>query len=505
MENTTVRVTGKYFIAGGLMRCRLGPEGVVSLKAFYVDSTHVDCVLPAYQFGVNRDSSAHDDDDDDDDDGGGGGAGGGHAHAAGELVGLQLSNDAGTSWGGGSAFQLTPQWSADGHETAKIWNPNVPDYVNIALILPNRSFRFKSAAVASVAALNADSTVLPGVELRLLIRDNEYNAERAASIGNETAATVLGLLGTVGGYFSTMTIPFSLQVSTPWRLPFIGMGASAAELGSTAAHPFFVRLCSSNKDIAAGTAALCRKMGWRRIGILTTDDAYAGGLGALLLRDMGGVGAGSYHGTFDGTVQDNGLAAATRHAAEIVKNGLQVVFVESSLRKDTEMALAALTTARGNINTGYIVLGSLVADPAFSGVASATVGDPAFVSLAIIPGRKSCALTESGCKAAARRQGLSIGGAGWAFSGNFITKGCYTYSAGEFTGRAYYGTGGTGDQLSEKPSCALLDDGIIRTSQLCLKVRVTAEGVMYCPPSLYHGKRTAVLPPSPILLRTIKP
>jgi len=395
VENTTVRVTGKYFIAGGLMRCRLGPEGVVSLKAFYVDSTHVDCVLPAYKLGVNRGPSA------------------------GERVGLQLSNDAGTSWGGGSAFQLPPQWSADGTQQAQL------SFVNIALILSNPDTMavagtlLKSAAVASVAALNADSTVLPGLELRLQIRDNEYNAKRAASIGNETAATVPGLLGTVGGLFSTMTIPFSLQVSTPWRLPFIGLGASAAELGSTADHPFFVRLCSTNSDIAAGTAALCRKMGWRRIGILTTDDAYAGGLGALLLRDMGGVGAGSYHGTFDGAVQDNGLAAATRHAAEIVKNGLQVVFVESSLEKDTEMALAALTAARGNTNKGCIVLGSTK----YQEVAYATVGNPTFVSLAILPGLKSC----------------------------------------------------------------------------------TAESGMYCPPSHKHGKRTVVLPPSPVLLRTIKP
>ena len=82
------------------------------------------------------------------------------------------------------------------------------------------------------------------------------------------------------------------------------------------------------------------------------------------------------------------------------------------------------------------------------------------------------ALTETDCNAAARRQGLSIGGAGWAFSGDFATKGCYTYSAGEFAGHAFYGTGGTEDQLSEKPSCASLDDGIIRTSKLCLKVRV---------------------------------
>ena len=31
--NTTVRITGKHFTAGGLMRCRLGPDGVTSYSA----------------------------------------------------------------------------------------------------------------------------------------------------------------------------------------------------------------------------------------------------------------------------------------------------------------------------------------------------------------------------------------------------------------------------------------------------------------------------------------
>ena len=82
------------------------------------------------------------------------------------------------------------------------------------------------------------------------------------------------------------------------------------------------------------------------------------------------------------------------------------------------------------------------------------------------------ALTEADCRAAALLQGLSIGGGGWAFSGDFVTKGCYTYSDGEFKGFAFYGTGGAGEQLSSKPSCAVLDIDIVRTTQVCLKVRV---------------------------------
>ena len=86
--------------------------------------------------------------------------------------------------------------------------------------------------------------------------------------------------------------------------------------------------------------------------------------------------------------------------------------------------------------------------------------------------KSKVALTEADCRAAALLQGLSIGGAGWAFSGDFVTKGCYTYSDGEFKGFAFYGTGGAGKQLSSKPSCAVLDIDIVRTTQVCLKVRV---------------------------------
>ena len=82
---------------------------------------------------------------------------------------------------------------------------------------------------------------------------------------------------------------------------------------------------------------------------------------------------------------------------------------------------------------------------------------------------------ETACKAAAQSKGLLTSGGGWSFAGNFATKGCYTYSAGEYAGYAFYGTGGTEEQLSRKPSCAVLDDGVIRNaSKPCLKVRVNS-------------------------------
>ncbi|MBF15193.1 MAG: hypothetical protein CMA97_06745, partial [Euryarchaeota archaeon] len=43
----------------------------------------------------------------------------------------------------------------------------------------------------------------------------------------------------------------------------------------------------------------------------------------------------------------------------------------------------------------------------------------------------------------ARALGLQIGGAGHPFVGNWGTKGLYAYRSGQYSGMAYFGTGGT--------------------------------------------------------------
>jgi len=54
--------------------------------------------------------------------------------------------------------------------------------------------------------------------------------------------------------------------------------------------------------------------------------------------------------------------------------------------------------------------------------------------------------SEAACRAAAKAGGLSAGGAGFSFSGNYGTKGCYTYSSGTYANKVYFGTGGTAAQ-----------------------------------------------------------
>ena len=51
--------------------------------------------------------------------------------------------------------------------------------------------------------------------------------------------------------------------------------------------------------------------------------------------------------------------------------------------------------------------------------------------------------SEQACRDAAKALGLKLGGGGYAFSGAYSLKGCYSYRSGTYAGIAFYGTGGT--------------------------------------------------------------
>ena len=58
--------------------------------------------------------------------------------------------------------------------------------------------------------------------------------------------------------------------------------------------------------------------------------------------------------------------------------------------------------------------------------------------------------SEQACRDAANALGLSLGGAGHSFaSSSYFRKGCYAYSSGRYAGMAYYGTGGTTEQMKK--------------------------------------------------------
>ena len=58
--------------------------------------------------------------------------------------------------------------------------------------------------------------------------------------------------------------------------------------------------------------------------------------------------------------------------------------------------------------------------------------------------------SKQACEEAVGRHGLQKGGGGYNFVGTYPTKGCYTYKSGNFANMAYYGVGGTEDQIKVK-------------------------------------------------------
>jgi len=56
-------------------------------------------------------------------------------------------------------------------------------------------------------------------------------------------------------------------------------------------------------------------------------------------------------------------------------------------------------------------------------------------------------ITENDCKKLAESLGLQIGGGGFSFAGPYETKGLYSYNSGRYAGMAFFGRGGTEDQM----------------------------------------------------------
>ena len=55
--------------------------------------------------------------------------------------------------------------------------------------------------------------------------------------------------------------------------------------------------------------------------------------------------------------------------------------------------------------------------------------------------------SEKTCLDSITSLGLDQGGNGYSFSGDYGTKGCYAYDSGGNANMAFYGTGGTADEM----------------------------------------------------------
>ena len=82
-------------------------------------------------------------------------------------------------------------------------------------------------------------------------------------------------------------------------------------------------------------------------------------------------------------------------------------------------------------------------------------------------GDENYPLTESDARTLAEHLGLQLGGAGTEFAGDYGTKGLYAYSSGNYEGMAFFGTGGTEEEMlapiehasKYRPSFGDLDNG----------------------------------------------
>jgi hypothetical protein len=58
--------------------------------------------------------------------------------------------------------------------------------------------------------------------------------------------------------------------------------------------------------------------------------------------------------------------------------------------------------------------------------------------------------TADACQAWALAQGLEVGGSGYSFAGEYFQVGCYAYNTGGLDGHAFFGTGGSVQQMSTR-------------------------------------------------------
>merc|ERR1712032_1168090 len=66
-----------------------------------------------------------------------------------------------------------------------------------------------------------------------------------------------------------------------------------------------------------------------------------------------------------------------------------------------------------------------------------------------LPMKAQVPMTVAEGRTLAQQLGLQLGGAGCAFEGNYGVKGLYAYSAGKYKGMAFFGTGGTPEQMRQ--------------------------------------------------------
>ena len=175
------------------------------------------------------------------------------------------------------------------------------------------------------------------------------------------------VIGIVGPYWSSNAIPAARAVSTPFRLPMIGVDPWTSVLDNATEFPFFIRVGPANSDMSRVCGTFMRSMKWNSIAVVTDDDAFTSDYGIQVATDMQENGrAVIYHGIFptlpthtavnkQGQLHLDCVKNISSHLRRAREKGARVVFVMAK-GDATRIALYSALYDSGFLGKGFGVM-----------------------------------------------------------------------------------------------------------------------------------------------------
>lgn len=247
------------------MQCKIGEAGVPTLARF-VNTEEIECPISA-----SRRAAAN--------------------------AQLLVSNDNGERWAGGMSL------NAGGfHYYGGLSRPSdgatysTQGTLRIGLLLPASepiALNVTNAFHLAIANINQEKTLFPDAFLLGVVADTRGSPEEAARIAGALARSS-SMIGLVGAYHSSSTVPVSQNVSSSEYLPLISPFSTSDVLAAPVDHPYFLRIIYSNRNKAQMWAQLfmSNDFEFNRIAIIHDQHAYPTNLGEALQREfekLGGI------------------------------------------------------------------------------------------------------------------------------------------------------------------------------------------------------------------------
>ena len=188
---------------------------------------------------------------------------------------------------------------------------------------------------ATIAETNADKTVLPFTQI---VASFAYGAPNFIGLAQEE--NVVAIIGAEYSSIALQVSPMAVQL----HMPLISPSAWSARLSDPTEHPFFVRTCPSNRDIAGAAGVVLAHFKWTKVVVLASTETYADDLAtgvesACVSANSGDGGecsvvhsarfddSGASEENLDATTQ-NSIVRMVENVARTVPD-IRVFFVES--------------------------------------------------------------------------------------------------------------------------------------------------------------------------------